>query len=82
MRKRHGDQTVVIEKRSGRSFTVIDFLAKSTIVSILLTLLPVSVLIALWELNLTTPIILFGWAMFALLWTFYVLLKISKRLEE
>lgn len=82
MRKRHDQQSLLDKKGSGQSFTFLDFVAKSTLLSIVLTLLPITVLIALWELKLTTPAILFGWAMFALFWTFYVLLKISQRLVE
>ncbi len=69
-------------KPSGSPFKIIDFFVKSTFLAIALTLLPIVGLVALWELDLTTTTVMISWVMFTLFWTFYVLLKLSKKFIE
>ena len=61
---------------------VLDFFIKSSFLAVVLTLLPVAGLVALWELKITTPLVMISWLMATLLWTFYVLLKLSKKVVE
>lgn len=83
--KRHDNQQDVAESvkpSRGSPFSILDFFIKSTFLAIALTLLPVAGLVALWELNLTTTTVMISWVMFTLFWTFYVLLKLSKKFIE
>ena len=83
--KRHDNQQDLAEtvEPSRRSpFSILDFFIKSTFLAIALTLLPVAGLVALWELDLTTTTVMISWVMFTLFWTFYVLLKLSKKFIE
>lgn len=79
----HNKQELTNENRAaGSPFAILDFFIKSSFLAIMLTLLPVAGLVALWELNLTTPPVMISWLMATLFWTFYVLLKLSKKVVE
>ncbi|MCL4436864.1 MAG: hypothetical protein M1503_12625 [Thaumarchaeota archaeon] len=82
--KRQDNQQKLAEnvKPSKSPFQILDFFAKSTFLAFALTLLPIAGLVALWELNLTTTTVMISWVMFTLFWTFYVLLKLSKKFIE
>jgi len=85
--KRNNDsnnkQELINENRpAGSPFAVLDFFIKSSFLAVVLTLLPVAGLVALWELKITTPLVMISWLMATLLWTFYVLLKLSKKVVE
>ncbi len=69
-------------RHSGSPFATLDFFIKSGFLAVMLTLLPVAGLVTLWELKLTTPLVMISWLMATLLWTFYVLLKLSKKVVE
>ena len=62
------------------SFNAVDFIAKSAFLSIIMTFVPVIVLIVIWDLGFATTGIMVSWIMFALFWTFYVVLKLSDRI--
>ena len=62
------------------SFNAVDLIAKSAFLSIIMTFVPVIVLIVIWDLGFATTGIMVSWIMFALFWTFYVVLKLSDRI--
>ena len=62
------------------SFSAVDFIAKSAFLSIVMTFVPVIVLLVIWNLGFATTGIMVSWIMFALFWTFYVILKLSDRI--
>ncbi len=83
MKRQDNQQQLAENVKSSKSpFHILDFFAKSTFLAIALTFLPIAGLVALWELDLTTTTAMISWVMFTLFWTFYVLLKLSKKLIE
>ena len=62
------------------SFSAVDFIAKSAFLSIMMTFVPVIILIVICDLSFATTGIMVSWIMFALFWTFYVVLKLSDRI--
>lgn len=82
MSKHHRQNSLDQKAANTPSFSPLDFVAKSTLLSVALTFLPITLLVALWQFKLTTPAVMIIWVMFALFWTFYVLLKLSHRLVD
>jgi hypothetical protein len=83
MKRTGNEQELVDETRpSGSPFTILDFFIKSSFLAIVLTLLPVAGLVVLWELKLTTPPVMISWLMATLFWTFFTLLKLSRKVIE
>lgn len=60
----------------------LDFLARSTVLAVVMTGLPIGLLLVIWELGLTRPSIVLGWLLFTLFWTFYSILKLSARITS
>ncbi len=48
--------------------------------AIILTLPPIISLIVIWELGIIGPSIMICWVMFALFWTFYIILKVPDKI--
>lgn len=52
---------------------------KSSMLAMMLTILPITSLVVIWELGITTTLIMVLWVMFALFWTFYIILKAPEK---
>jgi len=82
MKKNHHQKQIQIEQLDTSNLSSLNFILKSIYLTIFLTLPPISTLVVIWELQLITPVIMISWVMFALFWTFYVLLSLSKKIIE
>jgi|ETNmetMinimDraft_2_1059921.scaffolds.fasta_scaffold00989_6 hypothetical protein len=60
------------------NFSSFNFIMKTILLAIILTVPQIIILLVILELQIVTPINMIGWVIFALIWTFYVLLKLSK----
>ena len=69
-----------VKSQKNISFSPVDFIAKSAFLSIMMTFVPVILLIVIWDLGFATTGIMVSWIIFALFWTFYVVLKLSDRI--
>lgn len=62
-------------------FSPINFIMKSSQMALILTFPPILALIIIWEIGLITPSIMICWVMFALFWTFYIILKVPEKID-
>ncbi|MCP8307500.1 MAG: hypothetical protein H3Z53_04460 [archaeon] len=60
----------------------LDFLLRSTLLALVMTGVPVSALLVIWELNLAKPTFMIIWLMFALFWMFYSLLRLADKITK
>jgi len=63
---------------SRHHFSSFNFIIKTIFFAIILTAPQIIILLVILELQIVTPINMISWVIFALIWTFYVLLKLSK----
>lgn len=67
-------------KKSKSLFSPINFMLKSILFTLVLTLPPIITLLVIWGINLISPLIMVSWVIFTLFWTFFIILKVPEKI--